>query len=64
MTLVEYGELTVRLIYGKPEMVITCTMPEELLAKLSIFEDLDMKLIIDKKSRVFVDIPEKLFEET
>lgn len=59
--LVEYGKLDMD--FNKGMMVISCTAPIDIIEKLSKIQDHDLKLIIDKKCRAFVDVPEDLFEE-
>lgn len=58
--LVEYGKMEFDPLRGT--IIIACTCPIEILAKLGNFTDYDMKIIVDKQSRAFVDIPKKMFE--
>ena len=58
--LVEFGRLDVDIEKG---MSISCTAPIGIIERLSKIDSVDLKMIIDKKSRVFVEIPDNLFDE-
>lgn len=60
--LVEYGILTVKMIAGKPECVIGCTAPIGIIERLSKINEQNLKMIVQKDNKVFVEIPDKLFD--
>ena len=59
--LVEYGHLEVDLKKG---IMIACTAPIGIIEKLSKLNEDDVKMIVDKKNKVFVDVPDNIFDDS